>query len=179
MSILKIWDGSSFIEIPLVRDHGGLLGLGDDDHPQYILATGVRGFSSTVSGIDPTEAAHLATKNYVENAAVRTLTVQKVTSAEDISFFYTPVERTVDQLIPTIAGATASGTTWTVRHDSDRQAVGTEVVVGGTNTHSGTGGNSGTPIVAFNNPIIPATSFVWLETTTASGIIDEFSLTLV
>ncbi|KKL20090.1 hypothetical protein LCGC14_2458950, partial [marine sediment metagenome] len=29
MSILKIWDGSSWVEVPLVRDHGGLLGLGD------------------------------------------------------------------------------------------------------------------------------------------------------
>lgn len=179
MSILKVWDGSSWVEVPLVRDHGGLLGLGDDDHLQYILATGVRGFSSTVSGIDPTEGAHLATRNFVENVATRTLTVQKLGAAEDVTFFYTPIGRTVDSLIPTIAGATASGTTWTIRHDSDRQAVGTEVVVGGTNTHSGTGGNSGTLIVAFNNPVIPANSFVWLETTTASGIIDEFSLTLI
>ena len=179
MSILKIWDGSSWVEVPLVRDHGGLLGLGDDDHTQYILATGVRGFSSTVSGIDPTEPAHLATKNYVEDAAAKTLIIEKLRDDEDASFFFTPVARTVDALIPTIAGATASGTTWTVRHASDRGAVGTEIVTGGINTHSGTGGNSGTQLTSFDNPNISANSFVWLETSTASGIIDEFSLTLV
>jgi len=179
MSILKIWDGSSWVEVPLVRDHGGLLGLGDDDHTQYILATGVRGFSSTVSGIDPTEPAHLSTKNYVEDVGNKTLIIEKLREDEDASFFFTSVARTVDSLIPYINGTTASGCTWTVRHGADRNAVGTEVITGGTNTHSGTGGNSGTQITSFDSPGISANSFVWLETTTASGIIDEFSLTLV
>ncbi|HUT90491.1 MAG TPA: hypothetical protein VMY37_13400, partial [Thermoguttaceae bacterium] len=30
----------------LTNDHGGLLGLADDDHPQYLLADGTRGLSS-------------------------------------------------------------------------------------------------------------------------------------
>jgi len=117
--------------------------------------------------------------SFVDQDATKTLIIEKLRDDEDASFFFTPVARTVDALIPTIAGATASGTTWTVRYDSDRQAVGTEVVTGGTNTHSGTGGNSGTQITSFDNPSIPANNFVWMETSTASGIIDEFSLTLV
>jgi hypothetical protein len=52
----------------VITDHGGLSGLGDDDHTQYILVDGSRGFTGTVSGIDPTEAAHLTTKNYVDMA---------------------------------------------------------------------------------------------------------------
>lgn len=47
-------------------DHGDLTGLGDDDHPQYILVDGSRGFTGTVSGIDPTQDYHLATKGYVD-----------------------------------------------------------------------------------------------------------------
>ena len=50
----------------IITDHGSLTGLGDDDHTQYILASGLRAFTSTVSGVDPTEDAHLTTKLYVD-----------------------------------------------------------------------------------------------------------------
>ena len=49
-------------------DHGGLLGLGDDDHTQYTLVNGSRGFTSTVSGISPTNDNHLTTRQYVDDA---------------------------------------------------------------------------------------------------------------
>lgn len=49
-------------------DHGNLTGLADDDHTQYILVDGTRAFTGTVSGIDPTEDAHLTTKFYVDSA---------------------------------------------------------------------------------------------------------------
>jgi len=51
----------------MITDHGDLTGLGDDDHPQYTLADGTRAFTGTVSGIDPTEDAHLTTKQYVDD----------------------------------------------------------------------------------------------------------------
>lgn len=50
-------------------EHGDLVGLGDDDHTIYIKADGTRGFTGTVSGIYPTSDAHLATKEYVDDAA--------------------------------------------------------------------------------------------------------------
>lgn len=48
-------------------DHGLLSGLGDDDHPQYILVDGSRGFTATVSGVHPTQDNDLATKWYVDS----------------------------------------------------------------------------------------------------------------
>lgn len=48
-------------------DHGGLLGLGDDDHPIYLLADGSRALTGTISGIAPTLSAHLTTKQYVDD----------------------------------------------------------------------------------------------------------------
>lgn len=51
-----------------VSDHGGLSGLGDDDHAQYVPIDGSRGFTSTVSGVDPTQDYHLTTKSYVDTA---------------------------------------------------------------------------------------------------------------
>jgi len=47
--------------------HNWLLDLLNDDHPQYILASGTRPFSSTVSGVYPVEDDHLATKSYVDD----------------------------------------------------------------------------------------------------------------
>jgi hypothetical protein len=52
----------------IVLDHGGLTGLDDDDHTQYVPTDGSRGFTSTVSGIDPIQDYHLATKSYLDDA---------------------------------------------------------------------------------------------------------------
>ena len=60
-------DAISTISGSIITDHGELSGLGDDDHPQYILVDGTRGFTGTVSGIDPTESYHLTTKQYVDD----------------------------------------------------------------------------------------------------------------
>ncbi len=50
----------------IITDHGSLTGLDDDDHTQYVLPDGTRGFTSTVSGVSPTQDYHLATKEYVD-----------------------------------------------------------------------------------------------------------------
>ena len=67
-----LWIGSSAGNIKIttsgVIDHGTTLGLTDDDHTQYILPDGSRGFTSTVSGIDPTLDYHLTTAAYVNDA---------------------------------------------------------------------------------------------------------------
>jgi len=52
----------------MVLDHGGLTGLGDDDHPQYALIDGTRDFTSTVGGVDPISSSDFTTKNYVDTA---------------------------------------------------------------------------------------------------------------
>lgn len=46
--------------------HHNLTGLDDDDHSQYILATGTRAFTGKVTGVAPTENNQLATKSYVD-----------------------------------------------------------------------------------------------------------------
>ena len=48
-------------------DHGSLTGLLSDDHIQYILVDGTRGFINPVKGIDPIANDDLATKYYVDN----------------------------------------------------------------------------------------------------------------
>jgi hypothetical protein len=52
-----------------ITDHGELLGLVDDDHILYALADGTRGFSGTVSGVDPVDPDDLSTKYYVDTVS--------------------------------------------------------------------------------------------------------------
>jgi len=60
-------DAISTVSGSVITDHGELDGLGDDDHPQYILVDGSRGFTDTVSGVTPVEDYELTTKSYVDN----------------------------------------------------------------------------------------------------------------
>jgi len=69
-----------------VTDHGLLTGLTDDDHPQYILVDGTRGFTGTISGVIPQHIYDLATKGYVDAQV----------SGVDLSLYY----RKDEDLIP-------------------------------------------------------------------------------
>ncbi|KKN19215.1 hypothetical protein LCGC14_0948110, partial [marine sediment metagenome] len=73
---IVVTTGTNFIEITSSgggggsSDHGSLTGLADDDHTQYVLEDGSRGFSSTVSGVGPVDSDDLSTKNYVDTQDV-------------------------------------------------------------------------------------------------------------
>lgn len=58
--------GMEWVPISETKFHSELLELTSDDHPQYPLANGTRGFSAPVAGVTPTDATHLATKEYVD-----------------------------------------------------------------------------------------------------------------
>ena len=55
-------------QIDIYKYHGNLFELDQDHHQVYVPRDGSRGFTSTVSGIDPTEYYHLTTKQYVDFA---------------------------------------------------------------------------------------------------------------
>lgn len=50
---LRVYNIKGNITSPLIPDHGGLAGLGDDDHVQYLLADGTRTLTSLILGADP------------------------------------------------------------------------------------------------------------------------------
>lgn len=62
----KVNSTASGIEFSTIG-HNELTGLTNDDHPQYVPTDGSRGFSSTVSGVDPINDGDLATKKYVDD----------------------------------------------------------------------------------------------------------------
>lgn len=51
------------------QDHSLSTNLDADDHLQYVRVDGTRGFTGVVSGVTPTNANHLATKQYVDDNA--------------------------------------------------------------------------------------------------------------
>jgi hypothetical protein len=58
---IVVWSGSQWE----LGDHGSLAGLSDDDHPQYVLVNGSRGFTGVVNGIYPVADDNLITKKYL------------------------------------------------------------------------------------------------------------------
>lgn len=107
------------LNIDVIINHNELLGLNNDDHLQYILVDGSRGFTGPVNGITPTMAFHLTTKQYVDsivNAASTTSqkgVVNLIQSADNITISLNPpmtyysVSITIENLVdpsPSIYG---------------------------------------------------------------------------
>jgi len=90
--------GTAPISTP-AGDHGSLTGLLGDDHTQYVLATGTRGFTGVVAGITPTASNHLTTKAYVDNMTW---------TAEDVVDFDASVSAN-DDVIANTAHRTSNG----------------------------------------------------------------------
>lgn len=73
--IVYTWNGSSWVKMGSTMDHGSLIGLGDDDHTQYIRADGTRAFSGDqamgthkITGLgNPTADQDAVTKKYFDD----------------------------------------------------------------------------------------------------------------
>lgn len=121
------------------------------------------------------------TVNFYDGAAEKVLTpvmskaitIESPTSSEDISMFYTDDAITVTKIVFVITGSTS--VTTTIRHHTDRNNAGNEVVTSGTVANSTTTGNV---VTSFNDATIPADSFVWVETTALSGTPTSLNITI-
>ena len=105
----------------------------------------------------------------------KSLTIEDPAANEDLTVFFTDQAITLSRIQAVLRGSSTPSVTWTIRHDLDRSAVGNEAVTGGTVTTSTTTGSS---VTSFNDPTIPANSWVWVETTVKSGVVNALHLTL-
>ena len=105
----------------------------------------------------------------------KSLIIENPTGAEDISYFYTEVALTATKLRAVLVGSATPSVTWTIRFGPDRSGAGTEVVTGGTVTTSTT---TGSDVTVLDEPVIPAGSHVWVETTAQSGTVDSIIINL-
>lgn len=108
-------------------------------------------------------------------AKSKSVTIESPSNVEDATIFYTPVALTIYELAAVLNGASTPTVTWTLRYDSDRSAVGTEIITGGTTT---TDVNTGDKITVFDNGVIPANSWVWLETTAQGGTVNDLHISI-
>jgi len=106
----------------------------------------------------------------------KTITIEKPSSSEDLSMFFTNLAITITEMRAVLRGSSTPSVTWTVRHGTDRSAAGAQVVTGGTTTTSIT---TGSDVTAFDDATVVADSFVWLETTAKSGTVNELTVTIV
>jgi hypothetical protein len=106
---------------------------------------------------------------------LKSITIENPSSAEDISFFFTNAALTITEIRAVIVGSSTPSITWTLRHGIDRSAAGSEVITGGTATTSDSSGND---ITTFDDPTVVADSFIWVETTAKSGIVESLMLTV-
>lgn len=105
----------------------------------------------------------------------KSITIESPTSSEDISMFFTNKAITVTEMRAVLVGSSTPSVTWTVRHGTDRNGTGAEVVTSGTTTTSTT---TGSDVTSFNDATIVADSFVWLETTAQSGTVGQLHITI-
>jgi hypothetical protein len=93
----------------------------------------------------------------------KTFTLQEPTASDDITVFRTDVAITIQEVIAVSVGTTPS-TTYSLKYSTDRSAAGTTLVASTTTTSTTTG-----DVATITNTIIPANSFIWIETSAASG----------
>lgn len=102
------------------------------------------------------------------------INIESPTATEDAGFFYAKDALLVSQITAVVHGSTPS-LDWTIRYDADRSAAGTELKVGGWTTTNTTTGHT---ITSFDNALVPAGSWLWLETTGKSGTVTKFEATI-
>ncbi|MEA2036711.1 MAG: hypothetical protein U9O94_04345 [Nanoarchaeota archaeon] len=96
---------------------------------------------------------------------------------DDVTILFTNRAITITEMRAVLNNGTSTpSVTWTIRHATDRSAVGNEVVTGGTTT---TSISTGSDVTTFNDATIPADSFVWIEITAISGTVPNFHVTLI
>jgi hypothetical protein len=105
----------------------------------------------------------------------KSINIEDPLNTEDISFHFTDVPITVTKLRAILTGSSTPSVTWTVRHGTDRDAAGSEVVTGGTVTTDIT---TGSDVIIFDDPSIVANSHLWIETTSINGTVDSIIITL-
>jgi hypothetical protein len=102
-------------------------------------------------------------------------TIKNPTATEDFTLGFNFTERTISEIRAVVRGSSTPSVSWTLKFGTDRASAGTEVITGGKTTLNINGGDS---ITSFNNAVLPAGVWVWVETFSTGGSVEEFNLTV-
>jgi hypothetical protein len=94
------------------------------------------------------------------------------TSSEDKTVHYVNVAVTLTEMAAVIVNPTTGtpSVSWTMRHNTDRNATGNEVITGGSTTTNTTTGHK---LVSFNDGTVSAGSWIWIETSSSNLVAGE------
>jgi hypothetical protein len=106
----------------------------------------------------------------------KSLTVESPTSSENIGFFFTEVPITVSQVNDVVRGSGGPSVTWNVRHAPTRDAGAPNSLFAANRATTSTTGAEATS--GFDDPTIPAGSWVWFITSAVAGTVNELTVTL-
>jgi len=141
------------------------------------LAAHLRGIGLVLEDVSPavTKLAGIEAGAEANDVQTKSITIEAPTTTEDISFFYAPVAMTISEMVTVLVGSPTPSLAWTLRHSTDRSAVGNEVITGGSTANSTTTGNV---LTSFNDATVPANSFLWVETASPSTNVTSFQLSV-
>jgi hypothetical protein len=112
--------------------------------------------------------------NLLPDLDTRGISVETPVVDDNFTIFFTDVEITIQQINFVLQGST--DVTVFVNFDSDRSAAGTSVITAGTVVSNTT---TGQEITSFDEAVIPAGSWVWVEFTAVTLNPDEVNVSLV
>ena len=103
----------------------------------------------------------------------KSITVEDPTDSEDLTIFYTNIAITVVAIEGVIRGATSVDVN--IIHSTDRSAAGNDICTADETVSNTT---TGVNFTLGGDTTIPASSFIWLETSALSGAPDELHVTI-
>jgi hypothetical protein len=163
------YQGSDSVPTTYTAETNGILNLTNwygSNNPADLVSPGIDKYYGT----DDTGKKHWGSMaDAIINTGLvqtlsKTLTLEAPTASDNITFFRTDVAISVQEIIAISTGTTPS-TTYQLKHSLDRSVTGNFLTSGEQTTTSTTTGD----IATLGDSTIPANSWVWLETTAASG----------
>lgn len=131
-----------------IKGRAAAAGTGD---PTDLTATQVRTILNVADGAQP------------KPTLSKTFTLDAPTASDDVTIFRTDVAITVVEVIAVSVG-TSPSTTYQLKHSTDRSAAGNNLTTSAASTSTTTGN-----VATLSDATIPANSWVWFESTAASG----------
>ena len=107
---------------------------------------------------------NLTVNNVVLQTLNKTFTLQEPTATDDITVFRTDVDITVQEVIACSTGGGTISTTYQLKHHPTRSDAGNALTTSAATTSTTIGDTA-----SLSDATIPADSWIWLETTDASG----------
>jgi hypothetical protein len=149
---------------------------------QLVLGGGAGATPTTLAAGTDNYILRMGASNpgYEQEVLSKSIAIEDPTTADDLTFFFTPVAITVTQVRICIVGSSTPSWTADIRHHTSRNNAGNALISSPTaSTEAGNNAEStGHNITSFDDGTIPANSFVWVETDAVGGTLDQGAITL-